>query len=169
MPLMIEIQLLRAGCIEMAEEDIENALQGMVTLQERMVHLIQQLSMPLVEVSMVVSKQIAGLMKSLNEHIEISNDTFPNKVIHSWDLLDDDEIDSSVQSSFELEKVMSIVDEQRMDILETLIRVTLIETDSTLADALLALRPWEQIARTQLSKANGPGQLFSPIEIPEDW
>ena len=64
---------------------------------------------------------------------------------------------------------MSIVDEQRMDILETLIRVTLIETDATLVDALLALRPWEQIARTQLSKANGPGQLFSPIEIPEDW
>lgn len=166
---MIELQLLRAGCIEMAEDDIENALQGMVTLQERMVHLIQQLSMPLVEVSMVVSKQITGLMKSLNEHIEISSDTFSNKVIHSWDLLDNDEIDSSVQSSFELEKVMAIVDEQRMDILETLIRVTLIETDSTLADALLALRPWEQIARTQLSKANGPGQLFSPIEIPEDW
>ena len=153
----------------MAEEEIESALQGMVTLQERMVHLIEQLSMPLVEVSMVISKQIRGLMKSLNEHIEISSDTFPSKVTHSWDLLDDDEIDSLAQSSFELEKVMSIVDEQRMDILETLIRVTLIETDSTLVDALLALRPWEQIARTQLSKAGGPGQLFSPIEIPEDW
>ena len=48
----------------MAEEEIEHALQGMVTLQERMVHLIQQLSMPLVEVSMVISKQISSLMKS---------------------------------------------------------------------------------------------------------
>ena len=54
----------------MAEENIETALEGMVTLQERMVHLIQQLGMPLVEVSMVISKQISGLMKSLNEHIE---------------------------------------------------------------------------------------------------
>ena len=141
----------------------------MVTLQERMVHLIQQLGMPLVEVSMVISKQILGLMKSLNEHIELTNETFPNNATQAWQLTEDDTPDSQKQSSFELEKVMSIVDEQRMDILETLIRVTLIETDANLVDALLALRPWEQIARTQLSKANGPGQLFSPIEIPEDW
>ena len=153
----------------MSEEDVKTALQGMVTLQERMVHLIQQLSMPLVEVSMVVSKQISGLMKSLNEHIELSSETFPSNITQPWQLTDIDIETSSAQSSFELEKVMSIVDEQRMDILDTLIRVTLIETDSTLADALLALRPWEQIARTQLSKANGPGQLFSPIDIPEDW
>jgi hypothetical protein len=134
-----------------------------------MVHLIQQLGMPLVEVSMVISKQILGLMKSLNEHIELTNETFPNNATQAWQLTEDDTPDSQKQSSFELEKVMSIVDEQRMDILETLIRVTLIETDANLVDALLALRPWEQIARTQLSKANGPGQLFSPIEIPEDW
>ena len=153
----------------MSEEDIENALQGMVTLQERMVHLIQQLSMPLVEVSMVISKQISGLMKSLNEHVEISGESFPSNVLKPWELTDTDAESSSAQSSFELEKVMSIVDEQRMDILDTLIRVTLIEADFTLADALLALRPWEQIARTQLSKVNGPGQLFSPIEIPDDW
>ena len=153
----------------MSEEDVKTALQGMVTLQERMVHLIQQLSMPLVEVSMVVSKQISGLMKSLNEHIELSSETFPSNITQPWQLTDINTETSSAQSSFELEKVMSIVDEQRMDILDTLIRVTLIETDSTLADALLALRPWEQIARTQLSKANGPGQLFSPIDIPEDW
>jgi hypothetical protein len=108
-------------------------------------------------------------MKSLNEHIELTNETFPNNATQAWQLTEDDAPGSPTQSSFELEKVMSIVDEQRMDILETLIRVTLIETDATLVDALLALRPWEQIARTQLSKANGPGQLFSPIEIPEDW
>ena len=153
----------------MAEEEIEHALQGMVTLQERMVHLIQQLSMPLVEVSMVISKQISSLMKSLNKHIELSGESFPTNITQTWEVIDDGTADGSTQSSFELDKVMSIVDEQRMDILDTLIRVTLIETDSTLADALLALRPWEQMARTQLSKANGPGQLFSPIEIPEDW
>jgi len=153
----------------MAEEEIEHALQGMVTLQERMVHLIQQLSMPLVEVSMVISKQISSLMKSLNEHIELSGESFPANITQTWEVIDDGTTDGGSKSSFELDKVMSIVDEQRMDILDTLIRVTLIETDSTLADALLALRPWEHIARTQLSKANGPGQLFSPIELPEDW
>jgi len=68
-----------------------------------------------------------------------------------------------------LEKVLSIVDHQRMDILETLIRVTLIEIEVSLIDGILALRAWEQLARTQLSLASGPGQLFSPLEIPENW
>lgn len=153
----------------MSEENIETALQGMVTLQERMVHLIQQLSMPLVEVSMVLSKQLSGLMKSLNEHIDSSGESFPNTVTEAWQLPQEHSDKTEDEKSFDLDKVMSIVDEQRMDILDTLIRVTLIETDATLVDAILALRPWQQIARIQLSKASGPGQLFSPIDLPEDW
>ena len=56
-----------------------------------------------------------------------------------------------------------------MDILATLIRVTLVEIDASLAEGLLALRPWEALSRTQLSNAKSPGQLFSPLEIPEEW
>ena len=78
----------------MAEENIETALEGMVTLQERMVHLIQQLGMPLVEVSMVISKQISGLMKSLNEHIELTNEIFPINATQAWQLTEDDTADS---------------------------------------------------------------------------
>ena len=56
-----------------------------------------------------------------------------------------------------------------MDILETLIRVTLIEIEVSLIEGILALRAWEQLVRTQLAQASGPGQLFSPLEIPENW
>ena len=56
-----------------------------------------------------------------------------------------------------------------MDILEALIRVTLIEIEVSLIEGILALRAWEQLARTQLAQATGPGQLFSPLEIPENW
>jgi len=56
-----------------------------------------------------------------------------------------------------------------MDILATLIRVTLIETEMALDDGILALRMWEKLARSQLSAATTPGQLFSPIIIPEEW
>ena len=61
------------------------------------------------------------------------------------------------------------VDDDRMDILATLIRVTLIETEMALDDGILALRMWEQLARSQLSSASSPGQLFSPIILPEEW
>ena len=64
---------------------------------------------------------------------------------------------------------MNIVDHQRMDILDTLIRVTLVEINASVIDAILALRQWEHLARTQLACATGPGQLFSPIDIPDDW
>ena len=49
-----------------------------------------------------------------------------------------------------------------MDILSTLIRVTLVEIEATLAEGLLALRPWEALSRSQLARAQGPGQpLFT--------
>jgi len=56
-----------------------------------------------------------------------------------------------------------------MDILDTLIRVTLQEVDADLIHGLLALRPWEHLVRSQLAAADGPGRLFSPLEIPDDF
>ena len=42
-------------------------VDGLVTLQERMVNLINQLQMPLIEVSMVIGNHIKQMMKSLEE------------------------------------------------------------------------------------------------------
>ena len=141
-----------------------SAVDGMVTLQERMVNLINQLNMPLIEVSLVLSKHIAGLSRSLDEHISATQQEFPDTVTHPW-VIENPESDGN-EFTFDLVK---IIDADRMDILATLIRVTLVEIDASLAEGLLALRPWEALSRTQLSKAKGPGQLFSPLEIPEDW
>ena len=71
--------------------------------------------------------------------------------------------------AFDVEKVLKIVDQDRMDILSTLIRVTLVEMEMDLVEAILALRAWEQLVRQQLAEAKGPGQLFSPLELPEAW
>ncbi|NCG00891.1 MAG: hypothetical protein GWP25_03755 [Euryarchaeota archaeon] len=144
-----------------------SAIDGMVTLQERMVNLINQLNMPLIEVSLVLSKHIAGLSRSLDEHITATQQEFPDTVTHPWVIETPD--DDGNEFTFDLEKIFKIIDADRMDILATLIRVTLVEIDASLAEGLLALRPWEALSRTQLSKAKGPGQLFSPLEIPEDW
>ena len=144
-----------------------SAVAGRVTLQERMVNLINQLNMPLIEVSLVLSKHIAGLSRSLDEHITATQQEFPETVTHPWPIHTADEDESGFQ--FDLEKVFKIIDEDRMDILATLIRVTLVEIDASLAEGLIALRPWEALSRTQLSNAKSPGQLFSPLEIPEEW
>ena len=70
--------------------------------------------------------------------------------------------------SFDVEKVLKIVDQDRMDILSTLIRVTLVETEMDLVEGI-PIRAWEQLVRQQLAEATGPGQLFSPLEFPEEW
>lgn len=149
------------------EGEGNSAVEGMVTFQERVVNLINQLNMPLIEVSLVLSKHVAGLSRSLDEHIRSTGQEFPDTVTHPWPITIPEESESSF--TFELEKIFKIIDEDRMDILETLIRVTLVEIDASLAEGLLALRPWEALSRQQLSKASGPGQLFSPLEIPEEW
>ena len=68
-----------------------------------------------------------------------------------------------------LEKILESVDQDRMDILDTLIRTVINATELPFIDAVLALRRWEQIARTQLASASGVGQLFSPMDLPEEF
>ena len=68
-----------------------------------------------------------------------------------------------------LERILEIVDQDRMDILDTLIRTVINATELPFMDAVIALRSWEQLARTQLSSASGVGQLFSPMDLPDEF
>ena len=149
------------------DEEEPPSTDGLVTLQERIVNLINQMQIPLVEVSMVISNHIKQMMRSLNDHILDTGNSFSSKVMQPWEL-ESLEIVSS-QQVMDLDKILSIVDDDRMDILSTLIRVTLIESELDLIEGILAMRMWEHLARTQLSQIKTPGQLFSPITIPEEW
>ena len=145
----------------------KDSVESLVTLQERMVNLINQLSMPLVEVSIVIQNLLSPMLDSLNEHIAVSGNTYGDKVLQAWPI--DLSEDSESAGNFDVAKVLKVIDEDRMDILSTLIRVTLVEEGLDLADGISALRMWEHLARTQLATIKSPGQLFSPIQIPEDW
>ena len=144
-----------------------SATDSMVTLQERMVNLIGQLTMPVAEVALVLQHHIQGLLGSLNEFVEKTGTTINERVAQPWPIEENDVDHNPI--SFDVEKVLTIVDQDRMDILSTLIRVTLVETEMDLVEGILALRSWEQLVRQQLAEATGPGQLFSPIELPEEW
>ena len=144
-----------------------SATDSMVTLQERMVNLIGQLTMPVAEVALVLQHHIQGLLGSLNEYVEKTGASINERVAQPWPIEENTEEHDPI--SFDVEKVLKIVDQDRMDILSTLIRVTLVETEMDLVEGILALRSWEQLVRQQLADATGPGQLFSPIELPEEW
>jgi len=141
-------------------------IDGMVVFQERVVNLLQQLKMPLFEVSLVFQKHIKQLLSSLQEYALSSNQQLPNELTEPWEIR---EVSTNNAQQFSLDKLLERSDAQRMDILDTLIRVTLIEINIELDRALLMLRQWEQVIRTQLSNVQSPGQLFSPLEIPDDW
>ena len=151
------------GSVNLSEE----AIDGLVTLQERMVNLIKQLNMPLVEVSMVIQNMISPMLESLKKHAVENALELPDRIMNQWPI--EKPIHDEVKSSLAVEKILSVIDEERMDILETLVRVTMVETEMILLDGIAALRMWEHLARTQLANITSPGQLFSPIEIPEDW
>ncbi|CAI8341835.1 MAG: Uncharacterised protein [Candidatus Poseidoniaceae archaeon] len=144
-----------------------SATDSMVTLQERMVNLIGQLTMPVAEVALVLQHHIQGLLGSLNEYVEKTGASISEQVARPWPI-EENNVDNN-PITFDVEKVLKIVDQDRMDILSTLIRVTLVETKMNLVEGILALRSWEQLVRQQLADATGPGQLFSPIELPEEW
>ena len=144
-----------------------SATDSMVTLQERMVNLIGQLTMPVAEVALVLQHHIQGLLGSLNEYVEKTGASISEQVAQPWPIEKNNAGQNPI--SFDVEKVLKIVDQDRMDILSTLIRVTLVETEMDLVEGILALRSWEQLVRQQLADATGPGQLFSPIELPDEW
>ncbi len=134
----------------------------MVVLQERLVNLIKQLNMPIIESSMVISRWTNRLFSQLKEHA----DSIPDNLAKQWEI--DVDISQS-ENSFDLEKALSLTDKDRMDILDTLNRVTLEEEQLLVSDALGVLRAWEYLVRTQLAQATGHGQLFSPTNIPDDF
>jgi len=145
----------------------DGSVEGLVTLQERMVNLIKQLNMPLVEVSMVIQNMISPMLETLIKHAHEHDMDLHDTIINQWPI--EQPIQEEVKSSLAIEKILSVIDEDRMDILETLVRVTMVETEMILFDGIKALRMWEHLARTQLANISSPGQLFSPFEIPEDW
>ena len=61
----------------------DTSVDSLVTLQERMVNLIKQLNMPLVEVSMVIQNMISPMLESLITHAldkfhdDVTSECFP--------------------------------------------------------------------------------------------
>lgn len=141
--------------------------EKMLFLQENMVHFVNQMSMPVVEVSLVLSKYLKKLVDVLEERAQTEGEDLSSEILNPWPV-DADSPDSN-RPGMPLERILEIVDVDRMDILDTMIRTIINGTELPFVDAVLALRRWEHLARSQLSKASGTGQLFSPMILPTDF
>ncbi len=132
-----------------------------------MVNLINQLNMPIIEVSMVIQNMLSPMLESLKIHVAETGMEVPDKIINQWPI--DVPNHHYDESTLDIDKLLSVVDRDRMDILEALVRVTMVETEMILLDGISALRMWEHLVRSKLVTVTSPGQLFSPLEIPEEW
>ena len=93
--------------------------EKMLFLQENMVHLVNQMSMPVIEVSLVLSKYLNRMVDELEKKAALSDEILPENVLSQWPIEIAD--DSSAKGGMSLEKILEIVDQDRMDILDTLI------------------------------------------------
>ena len=141
--------------------------ERLLFLQENMVNFVNQFNMPVIEVALVLSKYIRILLESLQKTAQSNDEVLPSSLIEPWHIEAQDEAPRI--DSFPLETLLGNLDEDRMDILDTLIRTILNESQLPFTPALTLLREWEALIRVQLANASGPGQLFSPIDLPEDF
>tara|TARA_B100001179_G_scaffold213349_1_gene181915 strand:- start:64 stop:534 length:471 start_codon:yes stop_codon:yes gene_type:complete len=140
--------------------------EKMLFLQEQMVNFVRQYSLPVIEVSLVVSKYLKQLTSNLQAVAEQSGEALPPLVAQPWPL---EVVAGESEVEMPLERILTMVDEERMDIFDTIIRVVLTQSEMSHTDAVLLLREWEKMARTQLASVSSPGQLFSPFELSEEF
>ena len=93
--------------------------------------------------------------------------TLPQILAEPWPLVG--ESTETGTSGPPLDTVLENLDDDRIDILDTILRSSMTVTELPLADALMQMRQWEHLARNQLADSKSTGQLFSPLEIPDDW
>ena len=144
-----------------------SSTEKMLFLQENMVHFVNQMSMPVIEVSLVLSKYLKKMVDVLEEKAQNEGEELSNEVLNPWPI-DNDTVEND-RPGMPLERILEIVDIDRMDILDTMIRTIINGSELPFVDAVLALRRWEHLARSQLARASGTGQLFSPMILPSDF
>ena len=141
--------------------------ERLLFLQENMVNFVKQFSLPVIEVSLVVSKYIRLLLESLEKAALESGEIIPENIAQPWEI--ESELSASTIDSFPLDKLLGTLDEERMDILDTMLRVIINGAEIPFSSTLTLLRDWEMRLRVQIANATSPGHLFSPMELPDGF
>ena len=141
--------------------------EKLLFLQENMSNFVKQYSLPVVEVALVISKYIKILLSELTTKANTVGETLPIELTQPWEIDTNDQ--DSLIDSFPSERVLSTIDQDRMDIFDTIIRTILNNAEIPLINGLTLLRDWESVTRKQLVNAASPGHLFSPFVLPDNF
>ena len=152
------------GNLPRPNEPLEDRL---LLLQENMVNFVNQYGLPVVEVALVVSKFIRIIGEKLQKAAEETGEELPRSLLEPWPIESDGDVPRI--DSFPLERVLDSVDNDRMEIFDTIIRTIINEAEIPFASAITVLRDWESKIRTQLSESTSPGHLFSPMKLPDGF
>ena len=152
------------GEMPSSSEPIEEKL---LFLQENLSNFVKQYNLPLIESALVVSKYLNILLGELQKIAILEGEILPESITQPWPIIS--EIEPPKIDSFPLDRLMQTIDQDRMDIFDTIIRTIINGTEIPFVNAVSLMRDWEKVIRTQLVKSTSPGHLFSPLELPENF
>ena len=141
--------------------------EKLLFLQENLSNFVKQYNLPLIESALVVSKYLNILLGELQKIAMSEGEILPESITQPWPIIS--EIEPPKIDSFPLDRLMQTIDQDRMDIFDTIIRTIINGSEIPFVNAISLMRDWEKVIRTQLVKSTSPGHLFSPLELPENF
>jgi hypothetical protein len=146
---------------------LEPIEEKLLFLQENLSNFVKQYNLPLIESALVVSKYLNILLGELQKIAILEGEVLPESITQPWPIIS--EIEPPKIDSFPLDRLMQTIDQDRMDIFDTIIRTIINGSEIPFVNAVSLMRDWEKVIRTQLIKSTSPGHLFSPLELPENF
>ena len=136
-------------------------------LQENLSNFVKQYNLPIIESALVISKYINILLNELKKKASLEKENLPLEITDPWPITG--EMKTPKIEDFPLDKLMQNIDQDRMDIFDTIIRTIINGSEIPFVNAVMLLRDWERVIRTQLVKSTSPGHLFSPLELDDNF
>ena len=141
--------------------------EKLLFLQENLSNFVKQYNLPIIESALVISKYINILLNELKKKASLEKENLPLEITDPWPITG--EMKTPKIEDFPLEKLMQNIDQDRMDIFDTIIRTIINGSEIPFVNAVMLLRDWERVIRTQLVKSTSPGHLFSPLELDDNF
>ena len=141
--------------------------EKLLFLQENLSNFVKQYNLPIIESALVISKYINILLNELEKKASLEGEILPLEITQPWPITGD--FKTPKIEDFPLDKLMQNIDQDRMDIFDTIIRTIINGSEIPFVNSIMLLRDWEKVIRTQLVKSTSPGHLFSPLELDENF
>ena len=110
--------------------------EKLLFLQENLSNFVKQYNLPLIESALVVSKYLNILLSELNKIAVLEGETLPDRITQPWPIKG--EIEPPRIDNFPLDRLMQTIDQDRMDIFDTIIR-TIVNSSETVSYTHLTL------------------------------